>query len=60
MLALGASFAQGDKVLGSNGFSFTITEEPEALPNGIFYIDFGTDADEFYLVQIILLCSRRN
>ena len=46
-VSTGASFAQGDKVLGSNGFSFTITEEPEALPNGIFYIDFGTDADEF-------------
>ena len=46
-VSTGASFANGDKVLGSNGFNFTISEDPQALPNGIFYIDFGTDADEF-------------
>ena len=57
-VSTGASFANGDKVLGSNGFNFTISEDPQALPNGIFYIDFGTDADEFgplFLVNITLL-----
>ena len=46
-VSTGASFSNGDRLLGSNGFTFTITEDPQALPNGIFYIDFGSDADEF-------------
>ena len=41
------SFAEGDKFLGSNGFSFTVSAIPTLLTNGVFYIDFGTDSSEF-------------
>ena len=40
-------FAEGDKFLGSTGFSFTVSAAPYNFVNGIFYIDFGADAAEF-------------
>ena len=42
-----STFASGDKILGSNGFSFTIQSAPITFPTGIFYIDFGPEAHEF-------------
>lgn len=42
-----ASFSQGDVVLGSNGFNFTVAADPEVMVNGIFYIEFGEEAEEF-------------
>ena len=41
------TFASGDNLLGSTGFTMTIAEDPITFPNGIFYIDFGPDAEEF-------------
>ncbi len=41
------SFSEGDKFLGSTGFSFRVNAVPTLLTNGVFYIDFGTDAAEF-------------
>ena len=46
-VSTGASFSENDRVLGSNGFTFVISEEPRTFPNGLFYIDFGPDAEEF-------------
>ena len=46
-VSTGASFANGDKCLGSNGFTFTISDDIRTFPTGIFYIDFGTEAEEF-------------
>ena len=40
-------FAEDDLLLGANGFQFRIDDDPITFPNGIFYIDFGTDAEEF-------------
>ena len=34
-------------VLGSTGFTFKVNAVPTEFLNGIFYIDFGTDAAEF-------------
>ena len=42
----GDPFSQEDLCLGSNGFSFKVSGAPRTFPGGIFYIDFGTDADE--------------
>jgi len=39
------TFSENDSVLGSNGFQFTISEEP--ISRNIFYIDFGPQASEF-------------
>jgi len=41
------SFAEDNVLLGSTGFSFRIAEPPTVLSNGVFYIDFGVDAEEF-------------
>ena len=41
------TFANGDNLLGSTGFTMTVAEDPITFPNGIFYIDFGPDAEEF-------------
>jgi len=41
------TFTEDDVLLGSTGFSFRIAEAVTYFPNGIFYIDFGTDAAEF-------------
>ena len=41
------AFTEDDVLLGSTGFSFRIAEPVTYFPNGIFYIDFGTDAAEF-------------
>ena len=46
-VSTGASFANGDRCLGSNGFSFTISDDVRTFPTGIFYIDFGPEAAEF-------------
>ena len=46
-LADSATFSQGDGCLGSNGFNFTISELPRTFTDGVFYIDFGTEASEF-------------
>jgi len=41
------TFEEDDEILGSNGFTFVISEEPRTFTNGIFYIDFGPEAAEF-------------
>ena len=41
------TFEDGDSLLGSTGFTMTIREEPITFPNGVFYIEFGPDAEEF-------------
>ena len=41
------SFDEDNVLLGSTGFSFRIAEPPTELTNGVFYIDFGVDAEEF-------------
>ena len=41
------TFSEDDVLLGSTGFSFRIAEPITYFPNGIFYIDFGDDAEEF-------------
>ena len=41
----GGEFAEGDKILGSNGFTFTISETPRTI--NAYYIDFGTSASRF-------------
>jgi len=43
----GDAFEDGELFLGSNGFTFTVSDDPITFPNGIFYIDFGTDAEDF-------------
>ena len=43
----GGSFAENDLVLGANGFQFRVAEEPIALTLGVFYIEFGEEANEF-------------
>ena len=43
----GVGFQENDVCLGANGFQFRVQGIPTLLPNGIFYIDFGTDAQEF-------------
>lgn len=41
------SFAENDRLLGTNGFILTVGDTPITFPNGIFYINFGPDAAEF-------------
>ena len=41
------SFAENDLLLGTNGFVLTVGDDPVLFPNGIFYINFGPDAQEF-------------
>jgi len=41
------TFEEDDEILGSTGFTFTISTEPRTFPSGIFYIDFGPEASEF-------------
>ena len=41
------TFAENDKLLGTNGFVLTVGDDPITFPSGIFYIDFGPDAEEF-------------
>ena len=41
------TFANGDNLLGANGFQMTINNDPTTFPNGLFYINFGPDAAEF-------------
>jgi len=43
----GAAFQDQDLCLGSNGFKFRVANTPITFPNGLFYIDFGTNASEF-------------
>ena len=43
----GGPFQTADLCLGSNGFKFRVASDPVTFPNGLFYIDFGTDAHEF-------------
>ena len=40
-----ATFSDGDRCLGSNGFSFTINADP--VSRNVYYIDFGPDASRF-------------
>ena len=40
-------FQEDDRIRGSNGFYFELSDAPLTFPNGIFYIDFGNDAAEF-------------
>ena len=44
-VSTGASFSDGDRCLGSNGFTFTISADPRSL--NIYYIDFGPSAAKF-------------
>ena len=41
------TFEEDDEILGSNGFTFTISDTPRTFPSGIFYIEFGEEASEF-------------
>ena len=41
------TFEEDDEVLGSNGFTFTISNTPRTFTSGIFYIEFGEEASEF-------------
>lgn len=41
------SFQEDDLLLGTNGFVLTVGNDPILFPNGIFYINFGPDAQEF-------------
>ncbi|AOO10235.1 hypothetical protein RW01021201_087 [Synechococcus phage S-RIM8] len=41
------TFEEDDEILGSNGFTFTISNPPRTFPAGIFYIDFGPESAEF-------------
>ena len=41
------SFTNGDNLLGSTGFTATVRQDPVTFPNGIFYIEFGEEAQEF-------------
>ena len=43
----GDPFSEDDLVLGSNGFQFRVADDILTFPNGIFYIDFGPEAEEF-------------
>lgn len=40
------TFTNGSRVLGSNGFYFTISGDPVTF-NNVYYIDFGPDAQKF-------------
>ena len=42
-----ATFENNDQVIGSNGFNFVINGDPIVFTNGVFYIDFGPEAEEF-------------
>ncbi len=42
-----STFESNDQVIGSNGFNFRIDGDPVVFTNGVFYIDFGPEADEF-------------
>ena len=42
-----SAFESGDQLIGSNGFNFVISGDPVVFTNGIFYIDFGPEAEEF-------------
>ena len=44
---VGGTFNRLDRVIGSNGFYFTISADPTTFTTGIFYIEFGPDAAEF-------------
>ena len=46
-LSVQHSFSNGDLCLGSNGFTFRINSDPIAFTNGVFYIEFGEDAEDF-------------
>ena len=41
------TFSNGDNLLGANGFTMTINNDPQTFPNGLFYINFGPDAADF-------------
>ena len=41
------TFADGDRLLGTNGFVLTVGDDPILFPSGIFYIEFGEEAHEF-------------
>ena len=41
------NFSEGDKLLGSTGFSATVRQDPVTFSNGLFYIEFGPEASEF-------------
>ena len=41
------TFEDGNKLLGTNGFVLTVGDDPILFPSGIFYIEFGPDAEEF-------------
>jgi len=45
LVSTGASFSEGSRCLGSNGFTFTITSPPISL--NVYYIDFGIHAEKF-------------
>lgn len=45
LVSTGASFSEGSRCLGSNGFTFTISEPPISL--NVYYIDFGIHAEKF-------------
>tara|TARA_B100000131_G_scaffold294275_1_gene310261 strand:+ start:16156 stop:20577 length:4422 start_codon:yes stop_codon:yes gene_type:complete len=47
LLGTTEDFVINDTCLGSNGFSFIISDNPTPFPEGIFYIDFGPEANEF-------------
>tara|TARA_B100000073_G_scaffold346603_1_gene358409 strand:- start:561 stop:4733 length:4173 start_codon:yes stop_codon:yes gene_type:complete len=40
------TFENGSRVLGSNGFYFTVSGDPITF-NNVYYIDFGPDAEKF-------------
>ncbi len=44
-VSTGATFSNGDVCLGSNGFSFTVSDDPRSL--NVYYIDFGQYAEKF-------------
>ena len=41
------TFEEGDRLIGSNGFTTIISDDPITFPNGIFYINFKDQAAEF-------------
>ena len=45
LVSTGASFSDEDRCLGSNGFTFIISEDPVVF--NPYYIDFGPDAAKF-------------
>lgn len=40
-------FLNGEYVLGSNGFTFRVSQNPIEFTNGIFYLNFKDEAQEF-------------